>query len=511
MPRLTRSLAAGTAEAERSTAPRDDVVVEEADGPGRFRALRSPFTTYERTVTADASGNVTEVIDYRLAPLVWRLPFAPLYRHALGHPSRRRALPFWAPPETTDSVTATAIGALCTLAVVFGYLGTLLTQTITFAADEFGATKTDQGATLAAVRIGVLGAIALTTMADRRGRRRVLLGSAAVASVVSAIGAFAPDLVTVGLSQAVVRGLTTAGAVLLVVIAAEEMPAGARAYAVSLLSMAGALGVGMCLWVLPLADIDERGWRLLYALPLLALPVVRHVGKHLTESRRFTVTHAAVGMAGHGRRFWLLAVSALLLNLFTAPASQLMNEFLRDERGFSAARISLFTICTNTPGAIGIVVGGRLADVRGRRLVGAIGVAGGVGLTVAMVLSGGWPMWALSVGGAVIGAATVPALGVYGPELFPTALRGRANGIIAILGVAGSVIGLLVAGVLSDRWNGFGPALAVLSIGPALMALLVLTAYPETAHRELEELNPEDLAAAAPAPDPEPAAPPIPR
>ncbi|HET7722299.1 MAG TPA: MFS transporter, partial [Acidimicrobiales bacterium] len=190
--------------------------------------------------------------------------------------------------------------------------------------------------------------------------------------------------------------------------------------------------------------------------------------------------------------FWLLASSALLLSLFTAPASQLMNEFLRDERGFSAARISLFTLATNTPGAIGIVVGGRLADTRGRRLVGAVGVTGGVGLTVAMVLSGGWPMWALSVLGAIVGAATVPALGVYGPELFPTSLRGRANGVIAILGVTGSVIGLLVAGYLSERWDGLGPALAVLSVGPALMAVLVLVAYPETAHRELEELNPED-------------------
>jgi MFS family permease len=169
-----------------------------------------------------------------------------------------------------------------------------------------------------------------------------------------------------------------------------------------------------------------------------------------------------------------------------------MNEFLRDERGFSAARISLFTLATNTPGAIGIIVGGRLADTRGRRIVGAVGVAGGVALTVAMVLSGGWPMWALSVLGAVVGAATVPALGVYGPELFPTSLRGRANGVISILGVTGSVIGLLVAGYLSDRWGGLGPALAVLSVGPALMAVLVLVAYPETAHRELEELNPED-------------------
>ena len=82
-------------------------------------------------------------------------------------------------------------------------------------------------------------------------------------------------------------------------------------------------------------------------------------------------------MAGHGSRFWLLAASALLLALFTAPASQLLNEFLRDEEGFSALQITLFSILTNTPGGIGLVIGGRLADTRGRRGVGAFGVAAG--------------------------------------------------------------------------------------------------------------------------------------
>lgn len=491
MPRLTRTLSPGPA-ADRAALPRDDVVVEAPDGPGRFRLDRGPFTAYQRTITTDADGTVHEELTYALPPFVLP-PFSWLYRMALRRPGAPGTRPFWAPPDAPDAAAATALGALCSLAIVFGYIGTLLTQTITFTADELGASKGDQGATLAAVRIGVLGALVLTGMADRRGRRRVLVGAATLACVFSALGALAPDLVTLGLTQTVVRALTTSGAVLVVIMAAEEMPAGARAFALSLLSMAGALGVGMCLWVLPLADLDERAWRLLYAIPLLALPVVRLIARHLQESRRFVHTHAEVGMAGHGRRFWLLAASALLLNLFTAPASQLMNEFLRDERGFSAARISLFTILTNTPGSIGIVVGARLADTRGRRLVGAIGVAGGVGLTVAMVLASGWSMWALSVGGAVIGAATVPALGVYGPELFPTSLRGRANGIIAILGVVGSVTGLLVAGILSERWDALGPALAVLSIGPAAMAAIVLIGYPETAHRELEDLNPEDL------------------
>jgi len=310
--------------------------------------------------------------------------------------------------------------------------------------------------------------------------------------VLSAISALAPDLVTLGLVQAVVRGLATAAGILLTIVADEEMPAGPRAFGISLLSITGALGVGLVVIALPLADTTDNGWRLIYLLPLLFLPLILRIARILPESRRFVVAHANAGMAGHGRRFWLLATSAFLLALFTSPASQLMNEFLRDERGFSATRISLFTILTNTPGGLGIVIGGRLADTRGRRLIGAVGTIGGVLFTVGMVLSQGWPMWTLSVMGAMLGAMVVPALGVYGPELFPTSLRGRANGIITIVGVTGSVVGLLVAGVLSDRWNGLGPALSVLAIGPLLMAILVLVAYPETAHRELEDINPED-------------------
>ena len=499
MSRLTRTLDGDEAVLARQ--PRDDIVRERTDGDDRFSMVRGPFAHYERTLVEAEDGRLTETTDYRLAPMVWPFPFAGLYRKALAERRADGGKPWWSPPETPDAHAATAIGSLCALALVFGYIGTLLTQTITFAADEFSSSKADQGATLAAVRIGVLGALALTALADRKGRRQVLLACAGLGVAVAALSGLAPDLVWLGVGQTIVRGLATAGGVLVVIVAAEEMPAGSRAFAITLISATGALGAGLCLATLPLADTSESGWRLVFAGSLLLLPIVRLVARHLPESRRFDTAHLEVAMAGHGRRFWLLAVSALLLSLFTAPASQLLNEFLRDEEGFSALQITLFSILTNTPGGIGLVIGGRLADTRGRRLVGAFGVIGGTGLTVAMVLIGGWPMWALSVMASIIGAAVVPALGVYGPELFPTSLRGRANGIIAILGVTGSVIGLGAAGYLSDRWDGLGPALAVLSIGPLLMAILVLVGYPETAHRELEELNPEDRLAAASSPD----------
>jgi MFS family permease len=104
-------------------------------------------------------------------------------------------------------------------------------------------------------------------------------------------------------------------------------------------------------------------------------------------------------------------------------------------------------------------------------------------------------MWAWQLAGMIVGAATIPALGVYGPELFGTRSRGKGNGIITIAGVIGSTVGLLVASHLADS-IGLGKSLAIFAVGPMLVAVLVLVAYPETAHLELEAINPEDAAPA---------------
>jgi MFS family permease len=264
--------------------------------------------------------------------------------------------------------------------------------------------------------------------------------------------------------------------------------------------MTAALGAGLCVLNLVYVDAALGAWRVAYLVPLIAIYPCLKMARRLPETKRFESRQRRVAAASgsglkdriHWRRFALLATGAFLWSLFLAPAAQFLNEFLRTERGFSGILIAVFVLATNTPGGIGIVVGGKLADRHGRRVIGAIGIAGGVLFTVVSYLSWGWPLWLASVAAAVIGAVAVPALAVYGPELFPTSQRGTANGGLQVVAVTGSSLGLLTVGWLADQVGGLGQAMAIVAIAPALLVVVVLIWFPETARRELEDLNPSD-------------------
>ncbi len=482
----------GPGELAQICRPRTQLVLERLTSEGNFEAVEGPVKQYHRTVQVAETGEVTQTIDFVLAIPYFAWLFRPAFKRAMSRPETG-GFPWWAPPARLDARAATVLGTLALLAVAFGYLNTLFTQTVAFAGEQFGSTNTAQGLAGGVVRIGGVVSLVVIASADRRGRRPVVLASAIAGSVLAATGALAPTLSWLAGSQLLARGFASALAALITIMAAEEMPARARAWAVSLMAMAGGLGAGLCVLSLRLADTGPGGWRLLYLIALLAVPVVLKARHQLPESRRFLAVHPEAPVAGHGRRLLLIATSGLLASIFVAPQSQFGNQFLRSERGFSGGRIGLFTILVGTPAAIGIVAGGRLADVRGRRVVAAVSLIGGSACTVAFFFSSGWSTWTWAVIGNIVSAAAIPALGVYGPELFPTSLRGRANGLVTATGLAGSALGLGLAGALSDQFGRIGPAMATLAVAPLLLAALVLIAYPETAGAELEDLNPEDL------------------
>ena len=56
----------------------------------------------------------------------------------------------------------------------------------------------------------------------------------------------------------------------------------------------------------------------------------------------------------------------------------------------------------------------------------------------------------------------------------------------------GGSVSLLLTGAIVDGGTPYGPVMLALVSGPVVVALIVAFTYPETARRELEELNPED-------------------
>lgn len=472
--------------------PRSDLLTERMEPDGSFTCATGPFDDYRRTVTELPDGSVRQQVDFRLAiPFLWWLFVVPV-RRTLRRADR--GAPWWAPPQVLDARASSVLAVLAIASLATGYLNTLLTQTISFATAEFGSGADAQGRSLTVVRAGIVIALVVVRFADTRGRRIVILSCGIAAPIIGALGAFAPNLGVLTLTQAISRPLALSVAITVGIVASEEMPKGSRAYAISLIALAGGLGAGLCVMVLPIADLGERAWRVIYLVPLVFVAAVPAVARHLPESRRFVAPHATdVGLRGHGRRFWLLAMSGLLLNLLVAPASGFQNRYLDEVRGFTATKIALFTVLTQTPAAIGVIVGGHLADARGRRLVGSISIGVGTACVVATFAVGGWPMWMWAVVGAVISGASVPALGVYSSELFPTGARGAANAAITTLSLVGSSIGLVVTGRWLTDDVSYGRVMGLLALGPAIVVGMIILLYPETARIELEELNPEDV------------------
>jgi MFS family permease len=478
------------------TDPRDDLVAESSSGGGVFTLRHGPFRSYRRHVVFDADGSARQTIDYVIAVPWFAFVFAWPVRRALRHPSGGTAQPWWAPPDRRGARQANVLGLLAAASLIVGYVNTLFTQTVHAAADEFAVDSTAKGVAAAIVRVGIVFTLPIVFLADRVGRRRMIVFTATAAPLIATLGALSPSFAVLTATQTIARPLGLALDVLVAVVAAEEMPRSSRTYAISVLAMASGLGAGFCVMALPLADIGSRGWRLVFVVPLLLMFVARDLARRLPETRRFEEQHAAPARIS-GQRFTVLAASAFLGNLFIAPASLYQNSYLDDVRGYSDHRIAIFTLATATPAGLGILAGGRIADARGRRLLGALALLGGVAFGVFSFLRGGWIMWVSALLAGVLGGAAYPALSVYRTELFPTARRSGAGGLLTASALAGGSIGLIITGRAVDRGWSYGSVLGALAFGSIVVSVLVLTRYPETAHRELEELNPDDRPAPA--------------
>ncbi len=479
---------------ERVTACRDDVVREVAsdEHDAVYVQEHGPFSSYQRIVVV-ADATITETTTYRLT-IPW---FGWLFRLPVGQVIRRRISHrgFWSPPDRLDQTQVLVIGLLAAASMSAAFINTLFTQTAEFAADDFGVGDAGVGYGGAIVRAGIIVALPAAVLADRIGRRRVIVAVAWIAPLLSVLGALAPNFPVLVATQTLGRPMGIALSFLIGVIAAEEMPKNTRAYAISVLAMASGFGAGIAVSSLALADLGPSGWRYVYIVSLIWCVVALDLARRLPETRRFTAIHRDPGAHApplDRRRMALLGAVAFIANIFISPASFFQNSYLSDVRGYDAKTIGLFSLVVGTPAALGLLVGGRLADTHGRRPLIAVVLPISTVMIVLAFTFGGPMLWLFSFLAGITGSMAVPAMAVYRTELFPTGNRTRAAGIITALALTGGIGGLVGTGQLVDRGWSYGSAIALMGLAQAIVTVIVITSYPETAHRELEELNPED-------------------
>jgi MFS family permease len=402
-------------------------------------------------------------------------------------------VPF-SPAQATLLMTAGAAIAVATFAqsIVGQFASTIATS--------FGTNDDGLGVSLAILRSGLILSLVLAALADRIGRRRIVLGTIVGCSVCNLLSAFAPNLVTFTIVQTLTRGFAAAVVIAAGIAAIEEAPEGGRAYATSILALTGGAGFTLTVILLPLADRFSWAWRGVFLLSAASIVMYRPIARALVESHRYErIVDAKITRGrwsdifkrGYASRFWLLAAAAFLTNLLAAPSSQLMNKYLTDVHGFSNSQIVLLrAVTTAIPGFIGLILAGRLSERYGRRPVAAISLAIGAIVRAAFFLGTGPVLWFASALGDLALACGFIAIGVLNTELFPTETRGTSNGMVALIGVVGSAVGLVMAGVLSDPLGGLGRSIALTTIGTFVAAVVVVPFLPESAHLDLDEVSP---------------------
>lgn len=421
-------------------------------------------------------------------------------------PARVRR-PWWLPSRVPPGVEPEHLRILgfVAFAMLFenydlGLVGAALPQI----AAEFGLSNVEKGSFLGAIEMGALASFLLVPLADRFGRRRLLLACVVGMSLGSLLTAFAPSAPVFAACQVLTRSFAAGAVVISYVIVAEEFPAEHRGWGIGMLAAVGAVGFGLGAVVYSQVERLPYGWRTVYALGGLAILLLPFFRRRLRETRRFRESdagrrHAGLSFASAfgpvldlARRYPMRAVvfglAAFLSTVGHRPAFRFISDFLQTEHGWSPSEFAAMTVLGGMLGVAGNPVAGRLGDLYGRQRVG-IAMLVPFPLLAALFYTGPdgtlIPAWIAMVFVSMAATVVMRSLSV---ELFPTEMRSSAGGWYLLVETLGASAGLFLFAAVEAGVGRWGVALSLVSLAAAASAVFLLR-LPDTHRRELEAIG----------------------
>jgi putative MFS transporter len=380
--------------------------------------------------------------------------------------------------------------------------------------------KTFLGMTIGALVSGFVG--------DRYGRRLTYQINLLIFGLSSLAAAFAPDMTTLiwlrflmglGLGAEIVVGYATL---------TEFVPPKSRGRWLSFMAVLVVSGLPITA-LLGYLIIPSHGWRPMFVIAGVGALIVWYLRKALPESPRWLEAQGRTADAeallkaieneaamigslpppapvAPVKKFDLRSLAApsllrrlvlgswLLITINTLIfgfVTWLPQFFL--QQGLTITRSFAYTLVIALGTPFGALCGALCADSLGRRrtIIGASGLTIMLGVIYATFTSATDPWLILTVGFLlIVSIYTQVALlfGVYTPELFPTDVRLRANGICHTFGRAATIVSPFIVLWLSQTYGISG----VLALMIALLAVQIIAVWAwgvEPRQRPLEELE----------------------
>ncbi len=389
--------------------------------------------------------------------------------------------------------------AVLSIATFFeGYDFIALSQILPTLRAEFSLSETEGGMLASIISLGTIVSYVLVRMADRWGRRRVLLITItgyAIFTLLSGLSRGAGDFAAF---QFTARVFLIAQWAVGMIFAAEEFPAERRAFVLGVIQASNALGVVTCAAVVPFLLTTPFGWRTVYFVGVLPILLVPYAARHIRESSRFEQHTSempvidtrpfAIFRTPYRRRVLQMALIWGLTYMSTNTALLFWKEFAVAERGFSDHDVGRAVVIASVIALPFVFSVGRLIDHLGRRrsaaLIYSVGIVAGV---LAYQLRDFWALTACLTVAIVASIGLLTILNALTTELFPTSMRADAfSWANNLLGRIGYVIAPGVVGALAAEL-GWSTAVPLTSISLLIALGLIHRFIPETAGQELED------------------------
>jgi SHS family lactate transporter-like MFS transporter len=326
------------------------------------------------------------------------------------------------------------------------------------------------------------GAFFFGRLADRFGRKPVLMFDVGLYSVLALASAFAPNLMVLlvlrflfGFAMGGEWGIGAS-------LALETIPVKSRGVVSGILQEG--YPTGYFLAALANLALPHIGWRGMLALGVLPALLILYVRRHVPESPAWEAEHRKAkhrvsflqAVKGQWPRLIYVVVLMTCFNFFSHGSQDLYPTFLRVQHHFSAGVVTALTMVLNVGAIFGGLIFGALSERIGRRK--AIVLAALLALPII-------PLWAFSTTPLLLGAGAfliqIAVQGAWGVvpvhlnELSPPAARGTFPGFAYQLGnLFAAVNAVLQARIAESHGNNYGFALAVVC-GVVAVTLAVVT------------------------------------